>query len=244
MKKIIHLSDLHVGYGKCEKKLKKIVTTLLEKYTADSHTVVITGDLVDKATEKGSYKKVRYQLKRLEDAKFTVLPVPGNHDYGTGGMGRKKYVKKFKKAFFDDNKVNYPKVDVDGGVLFIGLDSMAATFDFLDIFGADGELGNKQLKQLNETLKDGQYSGMKKVVYLHHHPFDGRGRLHMLKDYRQLKRVIEDRVDCLLFGHNHDGNHFPDHWGIPLCFDGSSSTGKSEKDGKPATPFRVISLET
>lgn len=244
MKKIIHLSDLHVGYKHCEKNLKKLVTEILDKYSPDTHVVVVTGDIVENANKDGSYEKARNQFKRLEDKMYKVLVVPGNHDYGSGGKGKKKYVKLFKKAFFEDGAVKYPKVDPDGDIIFVGLDSMAETFDWLDVWGADGELGNKQLKNLALLLDSEKFQGKKKVVYLHHHPFDGRGLFHMLKDYRQFKRIIERKVDCLLFGHNHDGNQYPDVWAIKQCYDGSSSTGKSEEEGKPATPLRIIKLDT
>ena len=243
MKKIIQLSDLHVGYKHCEEALKEIVMDILEKRSPDKHVIVVTGDLVDNAKKDGSYERARKQLIKLENKHYKVLVVPGNHDYGSGGKAKKKYVKLFKEAFYGDKNVTYPKLDIVDGVAFIGLDSMADTFDWLDVWGADGELGNKQLKNLAIMLESSDVVYLKKVVYLHHHPFDNRGRLHMLKDYRQFKAVIENRIDCLLFGHNHDGNKYPEVWGINQCYDGSSSTGKSQGTGKPATPYRVISLD-
>jgi hypothetical protein len=151
-------------------------------------------------------------------------------------------VKKVKKIFFDNVDTTYPKLDIDAGIAFIGLDSMAATFNWLDRFGADGELGNKQLKRLSNMINSSRLENLKKVVYLHHHPFDARGPFHMLKDYLQFQRIIEGKIDCLLFGHNHDGNQYPDTWSIKQCYDGSSSTGKSQKSGKPATPIRIVTL--
>ncbi|GAB6147439.1 metallophosphoesterase family protein [Desulfocicer niacini] len=242
MKKIIHLSDLHVGYEHCEEELKKIVKDIIDNRAAKDHVVVVTGDIVDNAKKDGSYELARKQFKKLEDKQYKVLVVPGNHDYGSGGKAKKKYVKLFKQAFYDDKNITYPKLDILDGIAFIGLDSMADTFEWLDVWGADGELGNKQLKKLALILEGPDVANLKKVVYLHHHPFDHRGRLHMLKDYRQFKAVIENKVDCLLFGHNHDGNKYPGVWGITQCFDGSSSTGKSKGSGKPATPYRVITL--
>ncbi|WP_256091422.1 metallophosphoesterase family protein, partial [Candidatus Thiosymbion oneisti] len=146
---------------------------------------MVTGDIVDKAKKKGSYERARKQLKRLENKQYTVLVVPGNHDYGSGVKAKKKYVKLFKQAFYDDQSISYPKLDIVDGIAFIGLDSMADTFEWLDVWGADGELGNKQLKKLSLLLESDNVRNLKKVVYLHHHPFDHRGPPHMLKDYRQ-----------------------------------------------------------
>jgi hypothetical protein len=167
--------------------------------------------------------------------------IPGNHDYGSGSKGNKRYVSLFKQAFYHDSSITYPKLDMIDEVAFIGLDSMEAPFEWLDVWGADGELGEKQLAALDELLSCDELQNKKKVVYLHHHPFDWRGRLHMLKDYQPFKQVIEGRIDCLLFGHNHDGKQYPHKWGIPHCYDGSSSTGKTG-DKQEATRVRLIAL--
>jgi 3',5'-cyclic AMP phosphodiesterase CpdA len=242
MKKILHLSDLHVGYKDCGDHLKNVVNAIVAQYRpASDYVVVITGDTVDDANQDGAYDKTLAILDPLVKAKYRVLVVPGNHDYGTGGLGDRKFVRLFKLAYFGDDSISYPKVDIVDNVAFIGLDSMAATFDWLDVIGADGELGKKQLSALEKLLTGEELAGRMKVVYLHHHPFDGKGKMHMLKDYKKFKEVVENRIDCLLFGHNHDGNQYPDVWGIPHCYDASSSTGKSAPK-KPATKVRVIEL--
>lgn len=243
MKKIIHLSDLHIGYGDCSDNLEEIVNTIIAEYQpASDYVVVITGDTVDDANKKGVYEKVVELLEPLKKANYRMLVVPGNHDYGSGGVGNEKFVRLFKIAYFGDDSIIYPKVDIIDDIAFIGLDSMAATFNWLDVIGADGELGKKQLTSLNKLLAGQELHGKKKVVYLHHHPFDGKGKAHMLKDYKKFKKVVENRIDCLLFGHNHDGNQYPGVWGIPYCYDASSSTGKGAPR-KPATKVRVIALE-
>ncbi len=242
MKKIIHLSDLHVGYENCGVNLEKIVNEIIAHYQpASEYVVVITGDTVDDAKQKGAYEKTLAILSPLKKAKYQMLVVPGNHDYGSGGLGDEKFVRLFKIAYFGDENISYPKVDVIDNIAFIGLDSMAATFGFFDRIGADGELGKQQLNALEKLLAGHELAGKKKVIYLHHHPFDGKGKAHMLKDYKKFKEIVENKIDCLLFGHNHDGNQYPDVWGIPYCYDGSSSTGKSAPK-KPATKMRVIEL--
>lgn len=242
MKKIIHLSDLHVGYKDCGDNLKDIISEIIDRYQpASDYVVVITGDTVDDANQIDAYKNALAILNLLTKAKYQVLVVPGNHDYGSGGLGNEKFVKLFKIAYFGDENISYPKLDIIDNVAFIGLDSMAATFGWFDRLGADGELGEEQLSALNELLMSSKLTGKKKVVYLHHHPFDGKGRAHMLKDYKKFKKIVENKIDCLLFGHNHDGNQYPDVWGIPYCYDGSSSTGKSAPKN-PATKVRMIEL--
>jgi predicted MPP superfamily phosphohydrolase len=48
MKKIIHLSDLHVGYNDCGAKLEQLVTEIIEQHQpASNYVIVITGDTRD-----------------------------------------------------------------------------------------------------------------------------------------------------------------------------------------------------
>lgn len=52
MKQIIHFSDLHIGYGDCGPHFREAVRwlTFLREPGSD-YVVVITGDLVDDATQ-------------------------------------------------------------------------------------------------------------------------------------------------------------------------------------------------
>ena len=239
MKKIIHLSDLHVGYQVCGAKFARIVTNIIfTKEPAVNYVVVVTGDLVETALQEQNYAEVKASLDRLTNAGFTVLVAPGNHDYGTGWLGSPAYVTAFKQTFFGTTTVEYPKLDIIEGVAFIGLDSMAEEVNWYDMLFAQGELGRAQLKRLTALLKREDVSQCeKRVVYLHHHPFSPQP-LHELKDSERLRQAIQNKVDVLLFGHNHEGKTWNGKWGIPRCYDGGSST---HKQGAPG-PHRVIDL--
>jgi DNA repair exonuclease SbcCD nuclease subunit len=153
---IIHLTDIHIGADDClggpdteERDAKiifdNIVANIIADYgpNANENVIAITGDLVDDATKGDEinisvggnqisapkqYKDAKDQINRLSNAGFQVLVIPGNHDYGSGGMGYSKYVKKFKEVFFGNDSITYPKLDWDihHEIAFIGLDSMAA----------------------------------------------------------------------------------------------------------------------
>ena len=240
MKKIIHLSDLHVGYGDLTSKLGDIVTRMIfHKTPADNYIVLVTGDIVEDATREGSYEEASAHLNRLEKAGFTVLVVPGNHDYGTGSLGNSKYIKSFKKHFFGKMKIKYPKLDLIDNIAFIGLDSMADEVNWYDFLWAEGELGKKQLNRLAEILESDDVANAEyKVIYLHHHPFHPKP-FHHLKDSEKLGEILKAHsIDALIFGHNHDGRVWNGHWGIKRVYDGGTSTGK---EGKP-NPHRVIDL--
>jgi 3',5'-cyclic AMP phosphodiesterase CpdA len=240
MKKIIHLSDTHVGYKDLATRFGDIVEKMKYlKEPGEDYVVVVTGDVVEDATREVSYEEASTQLDSLKKAGFHVLVVPGNHDYGPGYLGYRKYVKRFKKVFFGKAKKSYPKLDLIDNITFIGLDSMAEELSWYDRLFAEGELGEKQLKRLagllaSESVKKSEYT----VVYLHHHPFHWKP-FHHLKDSDKLREALEGhKIDALLFGHNHDGKVWNGKWGIKRVYDGGTSTGKK---GKP-DPHRVMDL--
>jgi predicted MPP superfamily phosphohydrolase len=264
MKKIIHLSDLHVGYPERSSKFKELINKILKikspasdydklnllinrlvflKEPAINYIIVITGDLVDNANLPNIYQLTNQCINLLKEKGYTVLVIPGNHDYGTGIWGDKKFVSLFKQTFYENTSLTYPKVDVIDGILFIGLDSMAEELDWDDRMFSEGKLGEAQLKRLNIILNNPEYDPHKKVVYLHHHPFDFEF-LMQLRDKEALQSVIQNKVDVLLFGHYHDDTNkakipFNGKWGIPRAYNAGSST---HKDGN--TGFaRVIDLE-
>jgi len=240
VKKIIHLSDLHVGYKDLVTTLGNMVTRIIfHKQPADNYIVVVTGDIVEDATRDGSYEEASAHLNRLKREGYFVLVVPGNHDYGTGSLGGPEYIKKFKKHFFGKVSVSYPRLDLIDNIAFIGLDSMAEEVHWYDALFAQGELGEKQLGKLGELLASGVVKKTEyKVVYLHHHPFHPK-LFHQLKDSDELRDTLEGhQINALLFGHNHDGRVWNGHWGIKRAYDGGTSTGKQ---GKP-NPHRVIDL--
>ena len=240
MKKIIHLTDTHIGYKDLSTRMGNIVTRIIyTKENASDYIIVHTGDVVEDATRAGSYEEAAAHFKRLTDTGFTVLYAPGNHDYGTGSFGSGKYVKEFKKTFFGKENITYPIRTIIDDFAFIGLDSMAEEVNWYDRLFAEGELGKQQLKRLADIFKEDDVKNCKyRVVYLHHQPFHPKP-FHHLKDSDELGKILKkNKISALLFGHNHDGRVWSGRWGIPRVYDGGTSTGK---EGKPS-PHRVIDL--
>jgi predicted MPP superfamily phosphohydrolase len=243
MKKIIHLSDLHIGYRDCGKKFRTIVDNIVFlKQPAENYIVVITGDIQENANEPSHSEEALEALGRLGAEGYTILLVPGNHDYGTGSMGNPENVPLFKERFYRNREVIYPKLDIIDEVAFIGLDSTAEELSWHDRILSEGELGGEQLKRLRILLEGPAVAERKKVVYMHHHPFDFKiGR--QLRDSDELRSVIADTVDMLLFGHYHRsritaGKIYHGVWGIPRCYNAGSSTHKNGNIGY----HRVIDL--
>lgn len=244
MKKIIHLSDLHIGHEDCTTKFNSIVDNIIRRMQpAEDHVVIVTGDIVENANRRDFTDDAVAAFRKLEDNGFKVLVVPGNHDYGTGVLGNDKFVEIFKERFYGTTAIDYPRLDIIDDVAFIGLDSTAAELHWFDRMLSQGELGGEQLERLKKLLDDKAIVNLQKVVYLHHHPFDFKPGMR-LKDSDGLKPLIENRIDMILFGHYHadpssPGKSYHGKWGIRRCYNAGSSTHKNGSVGF----HRVIDLE-
>lgn len=243
MKKIIHLSDLHIGHMDCDKKFEAIILNINKRMQpVEDYVIVITGDLADNVTKPFQRENAALAVEKLKMLGYHVLVVPGNHDYGTGTIGNIRNVRIFKEKFYGDPEIQYPKLDIFDETAFIGLDSTVEELNWHDRLLAQGELGKDQLLRLKRMLDDPSLRSLKKVVYLHHHPFDFKlGR--QLKDSDDLREVIENRIDVLLFGHYHrskasTGKILHGIWGIPRCYNAGTAT---HKNGNPGF-HRVIDL--
>jgi len=243
MKKIIHLSDIHVGHENCGERFRTIIDNItLLKQPAQDYIIVITGDIVENANQYDFIDEALDAIKQLKQSGYTVLMVPGNHDYGTGAWGNEKFVGIFKEKYYGSRDISYPKLDIIEDVAFIGLDSTAEELHWHDLIFSEGELGKGQLRRLREMMDQPELIPLKKVVYLHHHPFDFKFGMQ-LKDREKLKKIIEYKVDALLFGHYHHressaGKIFHGMWGIRRCYNAGSSTHKNGNTGY----HRVIDL--
>ncbi len=236
MEKIIHLSDLHVGHEDCGDKFRALIDNItFLKQPANNYIVLITGDIVDNANHIEYIEEAVDGIEQLKERGYKVLVVPGNHDYGTGTVGNEKFVDLFKEKYFKSLEISYPKLDVIDEIAFIGLDSTAEELHWLDRFLSEGELGKRQLLRLKKMLNDPEVVSRKKVVYLHHHPFDFKLGMQ-LRDNNDLKKIIENKIDMLLFGHYHvdpvsAGKIFHGTWGIKRCYNAGSSTHKNGNVG-------------
>jgi 3',5'-cyclic AMP phosphodiesterase CpdA len=252
------MSDIHVGHEDLGHRFRTIVDRLIfEKGDKPkNYVIIITGDLVEDANDLARYGEIKTVFDKLGNAGFDkILAVPGNHDYGTGSHGDKRFVKEFMKAFYGKT-VSYPKVDIIDRVAFIGLDSMAEELHWYDELWAQGELGKRQIKDLSKILRSAKVKACKKrVVYLHHHPFDAYP-LHELKDSYELRKSLvgalnnDVSIDAILYGHNHAGKVHNGKWGIKRCYDAGSATLKVRSHWLAWMPWfkvkeatRVIDLE-
>ena len=90
-RRIVHLSDLHIGLNDSpipEAQARSVVNAIIKAYPpqGDSYAsprpiVVITGDIVDYGDPPTHFSAARGILDQLKAGGFTVLVIPGNHDY-------------------------------------------------------------------------------------------------------------------------------------------------------------------
>ena len=242
MKRIIHLSDLHIGHDDCGNRFRTIIDNItFLKQPAQDYIIVITGDIVENATHSEQMDEAADALEQLEKNGYKVLVVPGNHDYGTGSWGNRKFVSLFKKKYYQTAGITYPKLDIIDEIAFVGLDSTAEELHWHDRFLSQGELGKGQLKRLKKIMESTEIAGLKKVVYMHHHPFDFKFGMQ-LRDRNDLEKILENRIDAILFGHYHNsstaGKIFHGMWGIRRCYNAGTATHKNGNQGY----HRVIDL--
>lgn len=249
--KIVHLSDTHCGVRANLERLDSIVSMIVRTYDPRNTIVVHTGDLIDSYNELNC-RLASASLKPLRNCGFRILLCPGNHDYGnrayTDNVFAQAYRDYFAKDIFGDNSHVFPVVNYVGDCAFIGIDTMQDELGFFSRIWAEGNIGPSQREKLTRRIKEAKDEGKKVVVYMHHHPFingysirpdigDPNMALRMLqwltKPFRRLKdaysfiMLVRDRVDVLLFGHQHTGlNHAfeAERYGLKIALDGSSST--------------------
>jgi predicted MPP superfamily phosphohydrolase len=227
---------LHVGHKDCGDKFRAIIDNItFLKQPADNYIILITGDIVDNATHAEQIKEAVDAIEQFAERGYRILVVPGNHDYGTGTMGNEKYVELFKEKYYKSREISYPKLDIIDEIAFIGLDSTAEELHWLDRALSEGELGKEQLFRLQEILNGPEVTSRKKVVYLHHHPFDFKFGMQ-LRDNDDLRKIIENKIDMVLFGHYHvdpssAGKIYHGKWGIKRCYNAGSSTHKNGNIG-------------
>lgn len=250
---IIHLSDLHIGRSNNLEKISQLVQWILnQKKIHQSSVVAISGDITDDGAE-WQFQQAREMFDRLTEAGFTVLPVPGNHDYGLFGITEsKKSAANFRK--YIGGQVEYPHLVVIDRTAFLLLNSMEGELPSVEMIGAEGSLGKKQLKRLAGMLEElGENPDIKKVVLiLHHHPFDLK-KFHVMRDAGRFLKILKNKKQMMqgkaavLFGHKHvekrfndPEDHKEDSYGLDLIY-ASGSIVERNQEGKMVVP--VIDLD-
>ena len=200
----VHGSDFHYRADPANNvEINSVVARWCWSYPNAIRTY--TGDV----TSNGTSAEYELAVPRLTTtAPAGLIVCPGNHDEEWAGNFYNPFARRrFEKAF---NVNSWPQLVIPcAGVVIIALDSVCHTLSPLDF--ACGKIGSSQRQALDGLLT--HYEAWTRVVMLHHHPWD-RGFGHYLIDARQFLEVCRNRVDLLLFGHNHVREAYADIQGI------------------------------
>jgi 3',5'-cyclic AMP phosphodiesterase CpdA len=267
--KLIHLSDTHIGHGNNVQRMQSLLDDIASLGDPADYLLVHTGDLNDNSNPN-TMQLSRALLDPLATKGWRILLVPGNHDCGDALHVDPNRAGQFRDHFssyiFGKQAKQFPVLTLTDDCALIGLDSNEAELGWLERWMAEGNLGDAQIKALNTLLDRPDVRQRKVIVYLHHHPFfdafavradvGDKGllshlvnwntrRFRRLKDAYSLMQCMRDRVDILLFGHQHFGLDYSaegQRYGIPLTLDGSSSTATQMDTDRMR--YRVIDVAT
>ena len=199
-KKIIHLSDLHLGGTKDLKFLKKTIA-LTNDQNAD--LIVITGDLFDGATN--SQERYIPYLNNFK-AKHGIVFTSGNHEIYSG-------VKKSRKLI-ENSKI-------------IMLDNKAIVIDGLQVLGISyPEFNNTSSFDFNNPKV---FTKNLPTLLLYHTPTSIKANGENLAEVRSsdylapdttFSFAISNGISLQLSGHTHAGQFFPFTWVAGKVFKG------------------------
>ena len=217
MIKIAHVSDLH--FHRAEPDNGKTISLLgrvqgAYSFNSGYNYMLATGDITDDGDEV-QYAKA---LAAFQPFISRLLLAPGNHDYGPlGNLYLRECAEAFDSYLLHRLAIEHryidkqPAVDVledEKGtqVLAVGLNSVLETSSPLDF--ARGAIGPGQLTALQGILSAPRYSGMHKLVYLHHRPQKCDWFLELMDTEDFMAILNHTGVEVVAFGHT-GGNMSP-----------------------------------
>jgi UDP-2,3-diacylglucosamine pyrophosphatase LpxH len=167
-KRILHLSDLHIGLAEATQR-RSYLKRHLRGMLPSIDRVAVTGDLFDTPSEnlRASFDEFRSDVE--DGTKKRLLVIPGNHDMRTkgnaiGGFGKKaEYV-----------------TDLDWSPLDVDHDMQTVFFSFNSSETGNFACGSVSLRQRlsraekhdDEIHRRKQVSDYFNIALVHHHPVD------------------------------------------------------------------------
>jgi len=185
MTKIVHISDLHIGFAQFREDI--LLNTINKINKLNPEAVVISGDI----TENGYYREFVKVKEYIDLIIPPTIVVPGNHDARNIG----------DEVFEDIIGNRYSTLELeDANIKIIGLDSSEPDLDH-------GKIGRLQKRFLEKEIKDAKERNMFIIITVHHHiisiPNTGRER-NVLSDAGDiLLLLLNNDVNLVLSGHKH-----------------------------------------
>ncbi|WEO65094.1 metallophosphoesterase family protein [Rhizobium rhizogenes] len=165
-KRILHLSDLHIGREEATMR-RSYLKRHLNGVLSNIDRVVITGDLFDTPSEllRSSFDEFRHDIE--DRTKKPLLVIPGNHDVRVNGNAFGRFGR--NAEFVTDLEWSPFHVDHELETVFFSFNSNEGG-DF-----ATGYVGNRQRLNCAErhddaVQRDDRIKNYFKIALVHHHP--------------------------------------------------------------------------
>jgi 3',5'-cyclic AMP phosphodiesterase CpdA len=264
---IAHISDLHLNtIFKKENELKtKAIIHHLKQIDIDH--LVITCDIADNA-DKESFVILKDILKEngFYDSHLTSVVI-GNHDI-FGGVQRaidivnfpkkcletnydkkvREFISEFEELFvnvdFADENLFFPYAKLVGGVVFIGLNTIARYSKLKNPLASNGKVSSDQLELIQKLCENEKYRPYRKIILSHHHYYKNyqqasssqnklwdrieshtlklRGKKKLLKLFKKLG------INTVFHGHSHENRPY-ERKGI-MCYNAGASIDNNSDD--------------
>ncbi len=136
----------------------------------------------------------------------------------------------------------FPYVRIFGRVALVGLSSAIASPPFL----ATGEMGEKQLKNLEKLLSHLKKEGYFRISMIHHPPLPRlTPQPRALNDVADLHKILTNTgSELIIYGHNHRNKitNITNKYGPSLCI-GVASASAIATSHKPAASYNQILID-
>ncbi|MBR0471607.1 MAG: metallophosphoesterase [Methanosphaera sp.] len=221
MTKIVHMSDLHIGFANFREDI--LLNTINKINKLNPEAVVISGDI----TDNGYYREFVKVKEYLDLLIPPTIVIPGNHDARNIGD------EVFEEIIGD----RYSTLDLEeSNIKIIGLDSSEPDLDH-------GKIGRLQKRFLEREIKDAEDRNMFIIITVHHHiisiPNTGRER-NVLSDAGDiLLLLLNNNVNLVLSGHK----HVPHVWKMNNTIFSTAGTVSSMKlRGNTHPSYNIIDI--
>lgn len=235
-----------------DKAILDQLTDRIQQHKPDH--LVVTGDLIQISTP-AEFAAAKHWLRQLGPPD-NITVIPGNHDAHVAvpwkqGLGLwADYMphegdEEFTSPGPARNWTDFPRLRTFGNIALISLNTARPTAIGL----ATGELGTRQLQNLETLLSDCHTRGQCRIILLHHPPVPGTTSLRKALKLRDAERLgallARTGAELILHGHEHE---FFDYtiagptgpipaWGLP-----SASANGTDK-GRPHAHFALYAID-
>jgi 3',5'-cyclic AMP phosphodiesterase CpdA len=201
--RIWHVSDLHVRSDEAHNKIVADQLAWISVEFQRDDVLIVTGDV----TDDGRAEQCARAADLLRPFAGRLVLVPGNHDYGSNGLGfSPQSVRRFAylRASLRADKPFIFRVDGEPVGEVLEVNACLRTGSVVDF--AQGQVGRWNLWKLRRKLDAMRRYRALSVVAVHHNPYY-QDWFCRLQDAKEFFGVVLGRADIVLMGHEHRARH-------------------------------------